>query len=55
MILIFCSTYDDAHCDSCNNLDTSDRSERVIDVQVMRNNNLFSEYDDDIEMTSTMK
>ena len=54
-IQIFCSTYGDAHCDSCNNLDTSDWSGRDIDVQVMRNNNSFSCYDDSIKMTSTIK
>ena len=54
-IQIFHSTYGDAHCDSCNNLDTSDQSRRDIDIQVMRNNTVFSCYDDGIEMTSTMK
>mmetsp|Transcript_20100 Transcript_20100/g.22242 ORF Transcript_20100/g.22242 Transcript_20100/m.22242 type:complete len:93 (-) Transcript_20100:109-387(-) len=41
------STYDDAYCDGCNNLDTSDQFGKDIDAQVVRNNNLFSDYDDD--------
>ena len=41
------STYDDVYCDGCNNLDTSDRFGKDIDVQVVKNNNLFSDYDDD--------
>jgi len=41
------STYDDVYFDGSNNLDTSDRFGKDIDVQVVRNNNLFSDYDDD--------
>lgn len=41
------STYDDAYCDGYNNLDTSDRFGKDIYVQVVRDNNLFSDYDDD--------
>jgi len=42
-----CGSTDDVYCDGCNNLDTSDRFGKDIDVQVVRNNNLFSDYDDD--------
>ena len=49
------STYDDAYCEGCNNLDTSDKFGKDIDVQVVRNNNLFSDYDDGIETTAIMK
>ena len=49
MIFIFFhgSAYDHAYCDGCNNLDTSDQFGKDIDVQVVRNNNLCSDYDDD--------
>ena len=43
------STYDDAYSDGCNNIDTSDRFGTDIDVQVVKNNNLFSDYDDDFD------
>ena len=42
------SSYDDAYCDGCNNLDTSDRFGKDSDVQVVKNINLFSDYDDDV-------
>ena len=41
------STYDDAYCDSCNNPGTSDCFGKDIDFQVVKNNNLFRDYDDD--------
>ena len=37
------STYDDAYCDGCNNLDTYDRFGKDIDVQGVRNNNSFND------------
>ena len=40
------STYDDAYCDGCNNRDTSDQLGKDINVQVVRNYNLFSDYND---------
>ena len=49
------SAYDDAYCEGCKNLDTFDLFGKDIDVQVVRNNNSFSDYDDGIEKTSIMK
>ena len=43
------------YCDGWNNLDIYDRFGKDIDVQVVRNNNSFSDYDDGIETTSIMK
>mmetsp|Transcript_35836 Transcript_35836/g.40943 ORF Transcript_35836/g.40943 Transcript_35836/m.40943 type:complete len:110 (-) Transcript_35836:167-496(-) len=42
-----CGSTDDVYCDGCNNLDTSDQFGKEIDIQVVRNNNSFSDYDDD--------
>ena len=47
------STYDDAYCDGCNNLDTSNLG-KYIDVQVVKNNSSFSDCDDDLVMTATI-